>query len=196
MEGVGDLGMRSASTSSAEADVRCDKERSNIERVANGWAVVIAEAEGPLIFSARPGDSGSSTCGGVLAGDERAFIWEKSLSSSSSQSNCLSAKKKHIPCSTQQRITEERARKRTLDDGRTRKIWVQFRRSEPWSSFARFESEDVNGNVFDPVPFVVEFIGAASPTTPKSLLCGIHGDRKRERGVEPILCRRSTELRL
>lgn len=76
MEGVGDVRMRSASTSSAEADVRCDTEgwSASEERRRRGSIVVTAEAEGPLTFSARSGESGSSAWGGVLAGDDRAFI--------------------------------------------------------------------------------------------------------------------------
>jgi len=49
--------------------------------------VVIREAEGPLIFSERFGESGSSTCGGVLAGEDKAFVWEKALPPSSSSSS-------------------------------------------------------------------------------------------------------------
>jgi len=81
MEGVGEVCMSSASTSSAEPDVRCDKTRSgscgecNGERMRRrGSTVAAIEAEGPLIFSAKSGDSGSPTCGGVLAGEDKAFI--------------------------------------------------------------------------------------------------------------------------
>ena len=91
MEGVGDVGMRSASTSSAETDVRCDMGRSSAsaERRRRGSTAVevVAEAERPLIFSARSGESGSPTWGGVLAGDDRAFICENARSSSSSPSS-------------------------------------------------------------------------------------------------------------
>lgn len=88
MEGVGDVGTRSASTSAAEPDERCDKERSGTigERRRKGSNAAAAEVEGPLIFSARSGESGSSTCGGVHAGDESAFISENARSSSSSSS--------------------------------------------------------------------------------------------------------------
>jgi hypothetical protein len=74
------MGMSAASTSSTEPDVRCDKARSSSRgepRRRSGSEVVSTEAEGPLIFSARSGESGSSCCGGVLAGEERAFVWEK-----------------------------------------------------------------------------------------------------------------------
>ena len=53
---------------------------------------MVREAEGPLIFSERFGESGSSTCGGVLAGEDNAFICEKARSSSSSSSDRPSAK--------------------------------------------------------------------------------------------------------
>jgi len=39
-----------------------------------GSTVAAIEVEGPLIFSAKSGESGSSTCGGVLAGEDKAFI--------------------------------------------------------------------------------------------------------------------------
>ena len=80
MEGDGDAGRSSASMSSAEPDVRCDKVRSNSSgerKRRTGSTVVIIEAEGPLIFSERSGEPGSSGCGGVLAGEDEAFIREK-----------------------------------------------------------------------------------------------------------------------
>jgi hypothetical protein len=80
VEGDGDIGMSSASTSSAEADVRCDKVRSNSSgerKRRSGSAMGITGAEGPLIFSERSGEPGSSGCGGVLAGEDEAFIREK-----------------------------------------------------------------------------------------------------------------------
>ena len=80
MEGVGDVGMSSASTSSAEPDVRFDKVPSGSpgeRKRGSGSTEVIIEADGPLIFRERSGESGSSACGGVLAGEDKAFIWEK-----------------------------------------------------------------------------------------------------------------------
>lgn len=70
--------MSAASTSSAEPEVRCDKARSGSggePKRRRGSTVV--STEGPLIFSARSGELGSSCCGGVLEGEERAFVWEK-----------------------------------------------------------------------------------------------------------------------
>lgn len=109
MEGDGDDGKRSASTSSAEAEVRCDKARSSASEGVRrrGSAVAIAEAEGPLIFSARSGESGSPICGGVLAGDDMASISAQPRSmSSSSLSDWLSAKDMSCPCSVMNQIKE------------------------------------------------------------------------------------------
>ena len=94
--------MRSASTPSAEADVRCDKGRSGApgERRRRGSTTANAEVEGPLIFSERSGDFGSSAWGGVLAGEDKAFIWEKARSSSSSSpSDCSSVTNINDLCS-------------------------------------------------------------------------------------------------
>lgn len=100
IEGDGDIGMSSASTSSAEPDVRCDRTGSGSsgERWRRrGSTVAIIEAEGPLIFSEISGEFGSPTCGGVLAGDDRAFIWEKARSSSSSSPSDPSSTKYDEP---------------------------------------------------------------------------------------------------
>jgi len=80
MEGGGDPGMSSASTSSAEPDVRCDRscsDSSGDRERRMSPVVVIIETEGPLIFAERSGESGSSACGGVLAGEDKALTWEK-----------------------------------------------------------------------------------------------------------------------
>ena len=124
IEGVGEAGMRSASTSPTEVDVRCDKERSSAseERRWRGSTAAVADAEGPLIFSARPGESGSSTCGGVLAGDDWAFIWEKPRSSSSSTPDWQSLKRYKSPLFSNEshkvpRGTHHRRRKQVEDPG-------------------------------------------------------------------------------
>jgi hypothetical protein len=89
-EGVGDAGTRSASTSSAELDDRWDRTCSSSPgecKRRRGSTSATIEAEGPLIFWEKSGESGSSTCGGVLAGEDRAFISEKARSSSSSSTS-------------------------------------------------------------------------------------------------------------
>ena len=103
MEGDGDFGTSSASTSSAEPDVRCDKldsSSSGERKRRSGSTAVIIEAEGPLIFSERSGEPGNSGCGGVLAGEDKAFMSEKLWWSSASSSLSSSPSSSPPDCSS------------------------------------------------------------------------------------------------
>ena len=71
-------------------------------------------------------------------------------------------------------------KKRTVDGGTTLEIWVQFRRSEPWRSFAGFQSKHVYCNMFDPLCLIIKFFRTASPVTSQPFLWRIHGDRESE----------------
>lgn len=146
-EGVGDVSMASASTPPTEADVRYVEGRSGPPGARRGRGST-AEVEGPLIFSERSGDLGSSAWGGVLAGEDKAFIWEKTRSSSSSStSGCSSVENIVDSCSV---VTGD-PRKHTFDGGDVLAIWVQLRRPEPGRSFIRFQSKHVYRDMLEPV---------------------------------------------
>ena len=76
-EGASDVPMRLASTLSAEVDVGGDRGRSN------EFVEVIAEVEGPPIFSPRSGEPGSTIWEGVCVGGGGVFVWGKARSPSS-----------------------------------------------------------------------------------------------------------------
>jgi len=68
-------------------------------------------------------------------------------------------------------------KERTIDDGGTFEVRVQFWRPEPRDSFARFQSKHMYRNVFKPTLFVLELLGTTSPTALESWFCRVHDDR-------------------
>ena len=131
--------------------------------------------EGPSIFSARSGESGSPTRGGVLAGEDKAFIWEKAWPLSSPPSDWSSAEVCQCSVANYTKLHKEH----TVD---TLTVRVQFWWPKPGRYFTGFQSEHVYRNVFDPPRLVRELHWATGPATPETrfwLFCrvDIHGDR-------------------